>query len=430
MSSRRRARPGSAPIRSSGGSGSGSGSGRGGARQPRAARPASASSSGGSRGYAAPTLASMHKENDVPNVVGSCDMVRGPGAQGRLPLRPRPRPGRPGSRTIPLKPGERHPLGGWVGQSKHASGQELWHSRWKGLQPDVSFDVDGDGVVSSEDLLVAREFDKDGNGMLDGEERRELRRALAKTGIETYYALPKGPPLRKAQTKSSLLFPTPREAAPTDGIDPDSDAWHFRMDTLHQKTRTLQKYSSERMRGLIAHAHTDAKPVNMIRDLMDAKQGMKAQGNARISSNARTPRSARSPRARAQDKMREIFDSIDEDNSGYLDRQELGHLAKRAGRHLNERQLDDAMRAMDADNSGQVDFEEFCDWWENGKIEPPQGSEVFSRITDQVERKVSNVRTLFRKFDENCKSPPLNPRGPRFDSLNGVFFFCEQVMAR
>ena len=135
-------------------------------------------------------------------------------------------------------------LDGWrqAGEiQRHASGQELWHSRWKGLQPDVSFDVDGDGVVSSEDLLVAREFDKDGNGMLDGEERRELRRALAKTGIETYYALPKGPPLRKAQTKSSLLFPTPREAAPTDGIDPDSDAWHFRMDTLHQKTRTLQE---------------------------------------------------------------------------------------------------------------------------------------------------------------------------------------------
>jgi len=40
--------------------------------------------------------------------------------------------------------------------------------------------------------------------------------------------------------------------------------------------------------------------------------------------------------------------------------------------------------------------------WEHGKIEPPQGSAVFQRITEQVERKVRDVRTLFRKFDENC----------------------------
>ena len=40
--------------------------------------------------------------------------------------------------------------------------------------------------------------------------------------------------------------------------------------------------------------------------------------------------------------------------------------------------------------------------WEHGKIEPPQGSAVFQRISEQVERKVRDVRTLFRKFDENC----------------------------
>ena len=40
--------------------------------------------------------------------------------------------------------------------------------------------------------------------------------------------------------------------------------------------------------------------------------------------------------------------------------------------------------------------------WEHGKVEPPQGSAIFQRISEQVERKVRDVRTLFRKFDENC----------------------------
>merc|ERR1719240_2059265 len=140
----------------------------------------------------------------------------------------------------------------------------------------------------------------------------------------------------------------------------------------------------------------------MIRDMISEKQGLKAVGNARISTYGKTPRSARSPRTRQRENLKGIFDSIDEDRSGYLDRAELANLAERAGRHLTDRQLDDAMNHMDADGSGQVDFDEFVDWWEHGKIEPPQGSAAFQRISEQVERKVRDVRTLFRKFDENC----------------------------
>jgi Ca2+-binding EF-hand superfamily protein len=418
MSSRRRPRPGSAPIRSASSTpqqtGRSGGGGSGG-------RPGSAST--GRCGFDAPTFSSLHKENRAPPGQGgvtisrSSDMVRAHGQPRGGGLRARPRPGRPGSRTIdesternmvtlrtinPKK--ERHPLDGWVERPKHASGGSLWLSRWSSAQPHPSFDIDGDGVVSNEDLLIAREFDMDGNGVLDSDERRTLRRSLAKTGLETYYSLPHGPPMPKVakQPSTSLHLPTPRDSDPRVGIDADSQTWHIKMDRLTSQNRSLAKYSSQRVKHLLEHADMDPKPVNMIRDLLAEKQGLKAEGNARISAYGKTPRSARSPRTRHREKLKGIFDAIDEDHSGYLDRAELGNLAERAGRHLTDRQLDDAMQHMDADNSGEVEFEEFVDWWEHGKVEPPQGSVVFQRITEQVERKVRDVRTLFRKFDENC----------------------------
>merc|ERR1711865_731626 len=112
-------------------------------------------------------------------------------------------------------------------------------------------------------------------------------------------------------------------------------------------------------------------------------------------------RSARSPGRKKRDHIQELFNEVDQDGSGYLDRDELALLAGRAGRHLSQRQLDDAMTSMDGDGSGQVDLAEFTAWIEHGRVLPPQGSAVFQRVSEQLERKVANVRKLFRKFDEN-----------------------------
>ena len=45
--------------------------------------------------------------------------------------------------------------------------------------------------------------------------------------------------------------------------------------------------------------------------------------------------------------------------------------------------------------------QEFEDWWQNGVLNPAQGTEVFRRIVPQLEAKFSNFRSVFRKFDEN-----------------------------
>ena len=45
--------------------------------------------------------------------------------------------------------------------------------------PHHSFDIDGDGYVSQEDLLLGKRFDLDGNGLLDPEEQEVGRRIIA-----------------------------------------------------------------------------------------------------------------------------------------------------------------------------------------------------------------------------------------------------------
>ena len=320
----------------------------------------------------------------------------------------RPRPGQlrrsPIDVTRDSRNGANHPLGGWVSHPRYSNKQSLWYARWAETQPHPSFDIDGDGVVSSEDLVLAREFDTDHNGTLDSDERRELRRRLAKSGIERYYNIPHGPHLAKVskQVTKSLLDSTPRDLGVEENIDPDSDSWHLRMDALVTKTRCASHFNSERVKELMTDAAEEAKPVNMMLEIMQQKRGLKAKGLALTQARGNmSQRSARSPGRKKRDHIQELFNEVDQDGSGYLDRDELALLAGRAGRHLSQRQLDDAMTSMDGDGSGQVDLAEFTAWIEHGRVLPPQGSAVFQRVSEQLERKVANVRKLFRKFDEN-----------------------------
>ena len=99
--------------------------------------------------------------------------------------------------------------------------------------------------------------------------------------------------------------------------------------------------------------------------------------------------------------LRKLFKELDVDGSGALDSHEVSMLAAAGGKKLTKAQLMDAMLAMDKDGSGEVDYEEFEEWWQHGMVNPPKGTEVFRRITNQLETKFGNFRKVFRKFDEN-----------------------------
>jgi hypothetical protein len=152
------------------------------------------------------------------------DITEGSRRSSGEAARRRPRPGRKSEVTIDLlraAPARTHPLGphrpGSVGSRdgpRHATTNDLWYSRWKEVQPDPSFDIDGDGVVASFDMAVAREFDQDNNGVLDAEETRLLRTALARKSLQQYSELPHGPQVASLVVKSknaTTIQRTPRD---------------------------------------------------------------------------------------------------------------------------------------------------------------------------------------------------------------------------
>lgn len=60
-------------------------------------------------------------------------------------------------------------------------------NRRRHLHPDLSFDLDGDGIVGNRDLVLAKLFDKDGDGKLNVAERAAAEEAIRNVSrIETY----------------------------------------------------------------------------------------------------------------------------------------------------------------------------------------------------------------------------------------------------
>ena len=68
------------------------------------------------------------------------------------------------------------------------------------------------------------------------------------------------------------------------------------------------------------------------------------------------------------EELRSIFDMIDEDGGGVLDRDEITMLADYFTEDtMSDEQIDAMLADMDEDGSGEVDFEEFAAWWERRK---------------------------------------------------------------
>ena len=55
-----------------------------------------------------------------------------------------------------------------------------------------------------------------------------------------------------------------------------------------------------------------------------------------------------------KDYLRQVFDSIDTDGNGVLDRDEVLTMSTRLGQDMSEQQCDEAMAAMDVDGDGEV----------------------------------------------------------------------------
>lgn len=65
--------------------------------------------------------------------------------------------------------------------------------------------------------------------------------------------------------------------------------------------------------------------------------------------------------------LKQLFNKFDVDGGGSLDRDEIGALARGIGHKLTAKELDAAMKEMDQDGEGDVDFVEFYCWWQKNK---------------------------------------------------------------
>lgn len=78
----------------------------------------------------------------------------------------------------------------WNPHPSHKTAADLFHTQHLSRLPDPTYDVDGDGVVSTEDLYMASKFDCNGDGILDQDELISLRRKMVNDVLQDYTEQP------------------------------------------------------------------------------------------------------------------------------------------------------------------------------------------------------------------------------------------------
>lgn len=100
--------------------------------------------------------------------------------------------------------------------------------------------------------------------------------------------------------------------------------------------------------------------------------------------------------------LREVFDLVDVDGGGTLDRDEVGTLADFFGDvSMTDEQIDEAMSEMDDDNSGEVDFEEFLEWYHSRDARRIAKEEAEKKAKEEEEAKKNDAlaRTITKPME-------------------------------
>jgi Ca2+-binding EF-hand superfamily protein len=77
--------------------------------------------------------------------------------------------------------------------------------------------------------------------------------------------------------------------------------------------------------------------------------------------------------------VEDLFNAIDMDGSGFLDKTEVGELASILGIELTEEELTIAFKQMDQNGNDRVDLTEFESWLRNS-----QDSILYQRLTQEL----------------------------------------------
>ena len=120
-----------------------------------------------------------------------------------------------------------------------------------------------------------------------------------------------------------------------------------------------------------------------------------------------------------EDKLWAVFQELDEDGSGTLDKKEVKNFAKAMGDNLKPEMLRNAFAQMDKLNTGEVTFNQFKKWWflkkeDERKAARKKAREIFDAIdidkggTLDVDEMRQMAKTLQKKFPKIELIPPFN----------------------
>ena len=61
--------------------------------------------------------------------------------------------------------------------------------------------------------------------------------------------------------------------------------------------------------------------------------------------------------------VKKLFDLVDKDGSGYIDRKELETLMKNLNKNFSREEISEGFARIDVDLSGRIEFNEFYEWY-------------------------------------------------------------------
>lgn len=63
------------------------------------------------------------------------------------------------------------------------------------------------------------------------------------------------------------------------------------------------------------------------------------------------------------EEIREIFVHFDKNGDGVIQKSEFAKLLEALGAEMSADEIDAGLRALDENQNGLIDFDEFLDWW-------------------------------------------------------------------
>ena len=127
--------------------------------------------------------------------------------------------------------------------------------------------------------------------------------------------------------------------------------------------------------------------------------------------------------------LKEAFDGFDKDKSGSLELDEIVGLAMALGIKAKRSKLEALFSAIDANNDGQVNFEEFITWYRIGRHTQLTSLAKFYIVSNQEFREFQESKTALRLLSE-VKSAEEPDQAVSIELLDGDSLRKSQVKLR